>query len=794
MAVSEQTPYQEFIANGTTTVFPLNFDAKEQDHLIVLVNDVEPPVGEWSFDFNTDQVTFLKAPKANSVIKIRRDTPIKRDCSYQTYDNSFRPESVNEDFDKIIRILQEQGYTDQTLINDLANEIYERAQQNSVLKSQIDNHTLSLTTIQIIQSEEAKKRQLGDQEVALASREYTDLMLRMNNSMPAIFDGISDNVVMLPTGETLREFNKKTVSTVEALEDLSIVSKWQGRTVNVKSVIRGKHLGGGTFVYNSTSSKVPDGYIVVADPEGGNWEKITVAYPTVDDFGAIGDDENADDADAFRKNALSPYTGSNIYLSNRQVVYQIKSQVDCFGKGIVGGGFGKQTATAYAMNSIKVDAGNYENSDLFLKNIALINVGAEVRDLQFVCKAVETSQWLSGMHVIGGYNFTMSNVNISGFYNQVYVKGITVSFRIQNLMSVGARNAGFYIADYESKQSTTAYFDNCSWQWGWYPIVFEKDAYQCVFNNIIIEYMVYGLTAAVWSNCSFNGIWAEQTRDGVARDWLVNTSHQQTFNCNFYNLYIRSPWLNRADPHAIAGADNTGGVVIDKSRITLNGSTGAKIALSQSGISTLFANWLGGTNRRLLITTQATAENSGYKTPIHINAPNNELYFYNQDEASSTPVIFKRVIGATATNTPYVASDAWTKNIRKWNTYNHEVSKVGRFIAPMMLTYDSTLATQQNNAGWSIVKESTGTYKLQKDVGVTTVLKDPHIIVGGCFFGAGVGGSAPLFPALQAIESYEGSFNTYRELAGVRVFFTNLDKALSDPRRFTISFTIESGV
>ncbi|MDM1247109.1 hypothetical protein HX005_06895, partial [Acinetobacter sp. R933-2] len=119
MAVSEQTPYQEFIANGTTTVFPLNFDAKEQDHLIVLVDDVEPPVGDWSFDFNTDQVTFLKAPKANSVIKIRRDTPLKRDGSYKTYDNSFRPEPVNEDLDSIWYKLQEMGVLNWMINNDI---------------------------------------------------------------------------------------------------------------------------------------------------------------------------------------------------------------------------------------------------------------------------------------------------------------------------------------------------------------------------------------------------------------------------------------------------------------------------------------------------------------------------------------------------------------------------------------------------------------------------------------------------------------------------------------------------
>ncbi|MES5537258.1 hypothetical protein U2F21_21895, partial [Acinetobacter baumannii] len=93
-------------------------------------------------------------------------------------------------------------------------------------------------------------------------------------------------------------------------------------------------------------------------------------------------------------------------------------------------------------------------------------------------------------------------------------------------------------------------------------------------------------------------------------------------------------------------------------------------------------------NRRLLITTQPTATDSNYKTPIYINAPNGELYFANQDETSVSSVVFKRVIGATAANAPYVASDSWTKKIRKWNTYNHEVSKVGRFIAPMMLTYD----------------------------------------------------------------------------------------------------------
>ncbi|EPC1201435.1 hypothetical protein ACRVYO_002376, partial [Acinetobacter baumannii] len=135
-------------------------------------------------------------------------------------------------------------------------------------------------------------------------------------------NGWIDTLVLTLTGENLREFNKKTISTLDCIDDLATTLPWPGRTVNVRSVIKDKHLGGGTFVFSADSSKVPDGYIVVA-ANGGNWVKITVAFPTIDDFGGLGDDPNYDDADAFIRCALSPYTGSNIYLANRQVEYRI---------------------------------------------------------------------------------------------------------------------------------------------------------------------------------------------------------------------------------------------------------------------------------------------------------------------------------------------------------------------------------------------------------------------------------------------------------------------------------------
>jgi len=74
MAVQEQTPYQEIIANGVTTSFVLDFDCENKDHLIVTKDGVEPPVGEWSLINGT--VVFTTAPLNGALIVIQRNTPL----------------------------------------------------------------------------------------------------------------------------------------------------------------------------------------------------------------------------------------------------------------------------------------------------------------------------------------------------------------------------------------------------------------------------------------------------------------------------------------------------------------------------------------------------------------------------------------------------------------------------------------------------------------------------------------------------------------------------------------------
>lgn len=110
MAVPEQTPYIEHTGNGATTSFSLGFQCESKDHLIVLVDEIEPPIETWSL--TGGNVVFTTAPAAGQKITLQRNTPFNRTAEYQSFNNSFRPQTVNIDFDRIWLKLQELGVAD----------------------------------------------------------------------------------------------------------------------------------------------------------------------------------------------------------------------------------------------------------------------------------------------------------------------------------------------------------------------------------------------------------------------------------------------------------------------------------------------------------------------------------------------------------------------------------------------------------------------------------------------------------------------------------------------------------
>ncbi|WP_216071039.1 hypothetical protein [Acinetobacter lwoffii] len=118
MAVPEQTPYIEHTGNGITTSFALGFQCETKDHLIVLIDDIEPPIATWSL--TGGNVIFTTAPAAGKKITLQRNTPFSRTTDYQSYNNSFRPPAVNKDFDWIWWKLQELGVADWILGNRIS--------------------------------------------------------------------------------------------------------------------------------------------------------------------------------------------------------------------------------------------------------------------------------------------------------------------------------------------------------------------------------------------------------------------------------------------------------------------------------------------------------------------------------------------------------------------------------------------------------------------------------------------------------------------------------------------------
>ena len=118
MAVQEQTPLQEYTANGIAKQFDLEFDCESADHLIVSIDDLEVLHTDWYLSGNA--IVFHVAPASGKQVKIQRNTPFSRIADYQSYNNSFRPPAINKDFDRIWWKLQELGVADWILSNRIS--------------------------------------------------------------------------------------------------------------------------------------------------------------------------------------------------------------------------------------------------------------------------------------------------------------------------------------------------------------------------------------------------------------------------------------------------------------------------------------------------------------------------------------------------------------------------------------------------------------------------------------------------------------------------------------------------
>ncbi|TCB47350.1 hypothetical protein E0H80_16270 [Acinetobacter sp. ANC 4779] len=112
MTVENQFPYQSFTANGSQTNFALGFYVDDKTHFDVKKNDQAVSKTDYSYNSYSNSLVFNSTPKNGDVIEVTRTTAADRATTYATYNNSFRPEVLNKDIDRVWLKLQELGVSD----------------------------------------------------------------------------------------------------------------------------------------------------------------------------------------------------------------------------------------------------------------------------------------------------------------------------------------------------------------------------------------------------------------------------------------------------------------------------------------------------------------------------------------------------------------------------------------------------------------------------------------------------------------------------------------------------------
>lgn len=301
MSVPEQTPYREHTGNGVAKSFALGFICESKDHLIVLMDEIEPPIATWSL--SGGNVVFTTAPAAGQKITLQRNTPFGRTTDYQSYNNSFRPHSVNGDFDRVWLKLQELGVAD-WLMKLYVDRLHQQQEQEiNDLKDYVDDRDDELRAYLM---EEIRK-----QGVALDQLDdyYNYLMQRL--AQIAVDKGWDASFVV-DGNENQHEINNKTIRTVESISDLANLKAWDGRTVEVKSyyapnfALAKPYRGTANYVYVASRSGENDGFSCI-----NGWVQLIEDTLTFDACGVYVDDSTKRDFNTTLITALLTYAIEN---------------------------------------------------------------------------------------------------------------------------------------------------------------------------------------------------------------------------------------------------------------------------------------------------------------------------------------------------------------------------------------------------------------------------------------------------------------------------------------------------
>lgn len=217
MTVENQFPYQSFTANGSQTNFALGFYVDDKYHFEVKKNDLSVSVNNYSYDKTSNTIAFDTPTKQGDKIEIQRKTTADRATNYATYNNTFRPEVLNKDLDKVWLKIQELGVADQ-LLKAYAEQLHTEQQRYIEDQDQlIRNMVLDLHNY-VIQQDNAISASVDN------LHSYVD---RQDNSLRNHFDSL-----IYKQGVSLEQLNNYYKHLLKGMADIATQKGWLASLVS----------------------------------------------------------------------------------------------------------------------------------------------------------------------------------------------------------------------------------------------------------------------------------------------------------------------------------------------------------------------------------------------------------------------------------------------------------------------------------------------------------------------------------------------------------------------------------
>ena len=109
MTVQQIVPYAKYVTNGADSVYTVNFFIEDKKNLFIKLNDVVVSMNDYNYLKDVNGIEFHTPLLANQKLEIFRKTKLERTTNFESFNNTFRPEVLNKDLDKIWLTLQEQS-------------------------------------------------------------------------------------------------------------------------------------------------------------------------------------------------------------------------------------------------------------------------------------------------------------------------------------------------------------------------------------------------------------------------------------------------------------------------------------------------------------------------------------------------------------------------------------------------------------------------------------------------------------------------------------------------------------